>query len=105
MATCTQIHVTATDNELYLIAAGPSGSSEIGHIKSGAGQTVNFTLVPQAVLHSGVYNLILVGINWGGPQAFQVTLSFSSGPPQTFTAPASTAVGANWTHTVAGLSV
>src|SRR5437879_11750262 len=105
MATCTQIHVTAADNELYLIAAGAAGSSEICHIKSGAGQPVDFTLVPQSVLHSGVYNLIVVGINWGGPRAFEITLSFNDGSHQTLKAPPSTAVGANWTEVVLGLSV
>jgi hypothetical protein len=105
MATCTQIGVTAADNELYLIAAGPAGTSEICHIKSGPGHPVNFTFAPQSVLHSGVYDLIVVGIKWGGPQALEVTLSFSDGCQRTLNAPPGTAVGANWTEVVPGLSV
>ena len=105
MATCTQIHVTAAHTELYLIAAGTVGSSELCHIKSGAGQPVDFTLVPQSVLHTGVYNLIVVGINWGGRQAFEVTLTFNDCSQKTLKAPPGTAIGANWTEVVLGLSV
>ena len=105
MATCTQICVTAYRDELYLIAAGATGSSEICHVKSGAGQAASLTLVPQSVLHSGVYNLIAVGITWGGPLEFEVTLRFNDGSHQTLTVPAGTPVGANWTELVKGLSV
>jgi hypothetical protein len=102
MATTTQIQVTATDNELYILAAPTSGfgSSEICHIKSGFNNPVNYTVVPQSILPTGAYILILVGINWGGPQAFTVILTTGGVAQPPLTAPASTAVGANWTVAV-----
>ena len=96
MATTTKIHVTATDNELYIIATTPAGSSEIGHIVSGYNNPVEYTVVPQSVLPKGTYTLVLVGINWGGPQAFKVTLT-TGGVDTVYAAPANSAVGANWT--------
>jgi hypothetical protein len=66
---------------------------------------MNFSVIPQSVMHSGVYHLIVVGTNWGGPQQFEVTLSFSDGCHQTLNAPPGTAVGANWTEVVPELSV
>jgi hypothetical protein len=102
MATTTKIHVTATDNELYILASTPAGSSEICHIKSGFNNPVEYVVVPQSILPPGAYTLILVGINWGGPQQFTVVLTtggtnttITSGPPTN--APA----GANWTKAVA----
>jgi hypothetical protein len=35
MAKITNIHVSKTDNELYLLVSTSAGSSEIVHIKSG----------------------------------------------------------------------
>lgn len=95
--TTTQIQVTACDNELYIIAATPGMSSEICHLKSGYGNPVNYTVKPQSILPPGPYNLIIVGINWGGPSAFKVTLTQSSGAPIVLTAPANLPVGATWT--------
>lgn len=100
MTTTTKIHVTTVDNELYILAAQkPAGSSEICHIKSGYNNKVEHTVVPQSILPHGAYTLIMVGINWGGPQAFKVTLT-TGGVDTAYTAPASTAVGANWTVAV-----
>jgi hypothetical protein len=99
MATTTKIHVTATDNELYILASTPAGSSEICHIKSGFNNPVEYVVVPQSILPSGAYTLIMVGINWGGPQAFKVILT-TGGVNTPFTAPPGTAVGANWTVAV-----
>jgi hypothetical protein len=99
MATTTNIHVTATDNELHIIASTFNSSSEIVLIKSGNNNPVNYSVVPQSVLEKGKYTLIIVGINWGGPQAFVVTLT-TGGVNTTHTAPPSNAVGANWTITV-----
>ena len=99
MATTTLIEVTATDNELYILASTPAGSSEICHIKSGFNNPVSYKVIPQSILAKGAYTLILVGINWGGPQAFKVILT-TGGVPTPHTAPASTAVGANWTVAV-----
>ena len=99
MATTTKIHVTACDNELYILASTPAGSSEICHLKSGYNNPVEYVVVPQSILPNGAYTLTMVGINWGGPQAFKVTLT-TSGVDTPYTAPASTAVGANWTVAV-----
>jgi hypothetical protein len=99
MSTTTKIHVTATDNELYLIAATPAGSSEICHIKSGYNDPVEYAVILQSILEKGAYTLIMVGINWDGPQAFKVTLT-TGGVDTTYTAPANLNTGANWTVAV-----
>ena len=101
MAPTTRIQVSATDNELYILAVADSGllSSEICHIKSGFGNDVEYTVTPQSILPSGKYTMILMGINWGGPQAFEVTLT-AAGVNTTYRAPANPTVGANWTVAV-----
>ena len=99
MPTTTKIHVTATDNELYILASTPAGSSEICHIKSGFNDPVEYTVVPQSILQAGEYTLTMVGINWGGPQAFEVILT-TGGVDTAFTAPPNQAPGANWTVAV-----
>jgi hypothetical protein len=99
MATTTKIHITATDNELYILASNGAGSSEICHLKSGYNNKVEYAVVPQSILPPGNYTLIMVGINWGGPQAFTVTLT-TGGVDTAYAAPASSAVGANWTVAV-----
>ena len=99
MPTTTLIHVTATDNELYILASTPSGSSELCHLKSGFGDPVEYRVNPHSILAPGAYTLVMIGINWGGPQAFKVTLT-TGGVNTTFTAPAGTAVGAHWTVAV-----
>jgi hypothetical protein len=77
MATTTLIHVTRTDNELYIVAvpAGGVGSFEICHITSGFNNPVEYRVIPQSILPAGQYTLVLIGINWGGPQGFSVTLT------------------------------
>jgi hypothetical protein len=101
MATTTKIAVTATDNELYIIAVQWTLSAEIGHIVSGNNNPVSYTVVPQSVLPPGNYTLILVGINWGGPAAYTVTLTHSAGPPTVLTfGPANTPPGVSWTQAV-----
>jgi hypothetical protein len=74
MATTTKIEITATDNELYLIATPNAGygSSEIVHLTSGNNNPVEYAVVPQSVLPKGNYTLDMVGINWGGPSGFTV---------------------------------
>lgn len=96
--TITKIHVTKCDNELYIIAVpiGGIGSFEILHMTSGFNNPVEYLVVPQSVLPKGVYTLVLVGINWGGPSAFTVALT--GGP--TFNAPTTLPVGASWTQAV-----
>lgn len=98
MAT-TEIHVTDCDNELYIIASQPAGSSELLHLKSGYNNPVAVSFNPQSILPSGKYTLIMVGINWGGPQAFNVIVT-SNGANQNYTAPAGSTVGATWTVAV-----
>jgi hypothetical protein len=101
MATTTNISVTACDNELYLIAlptTSPTnfGGCQIAHIASGLSNPVQYSVIPQSILSSGQYTLVVIGINWGGPQAFTVVLT-TGGVNTTYTAPASTNIGANWT--------
>lgn len=99
--TTTKIRVTAVDNELYLIATPKDArsSSELLHLKSGFSDRVVYEFRPQTILPEGVYTLMMVGINWGGPQAFAVTLT-TGGVATTYSAPAGTAVGATWTQAV-----
>jgi len=99
MATTTKIHVTACDNELYILASTPAGSSEVCHLKSGYNNPVEYVVVPQSILPAGAYTLIMVGINWGGPQAFKVTLT-TGGVDTAHTAPTTGPIGANWTVAV-----
>ena len=100
--TTTKIHVTATDNELYILASTLRGSSEICHIKSGFGDPVEYTVVPQSILPPGDYTLIMVGINWGVQAAFSVTLTTGGGDtaPHTFSPAGNQDVGAIWTKAV-----
>ena len=104
MPTTTKIAVTACDNELYLIALPTTtptnfGGSEIAHITSGFNNPVKYSVIPQSIVSAGSYTLVMVGINWGGPQAFTVVLT-TGGVDTTFTAPAGTSIGANWTQAV-----
>ena len=97
----TKIHVTACDNELYILASqSPVGSTEICHIKSGFNNPVEYLVNPQSILPHGNYTLIMVGINWGGPQAFHVTLTDAGNIVTTHTAPTNAPVGATWTVAV-----
>jgi hypothetical protein len=75
----TQIHVTGCDNELYILASTPRGSSELCHLKSGFGAPVDYKFNPGHILPPGTYELTVVGINWGGPWKFDVT--FTGTPP------------------------
>jgi len=97
MATTTLVHVTKTDNELYIIAIPASGfgSSEIGHIKSGFNNPVEYQVVPQSVLPTGSYILLFVGVNWGGPQVFSITLTTGGVVQPAITFGTGTAVGAS----------
>ncbi len=101
MAT-TAINVTYVDNELYIIAIPSTGmaGSEIFHYVSGYTDPMNVTIVPQHVLSSGSYTLSFVGINWGGPAGFKVSLT-TNGVATPLSAPASSAVGVVWTANVA----
>lgn len=91
------VKITACDNELLLIASNWNGSLMLATIKSGNERVVDFTIdivegatttplnlnglgkdltAPQSVaLPAGDYRLNIVGINWGGPAAFEVQLN------------------------------
>lgn len=101
MEKTTKIHVTATDNELYIIASTAAGSAEICHIKSGYNNPVEYVVVPQSILPPGEYDLTMIGINWGTPYAFKIILTTGSATTDYGDAnPALTApVGAVWTKT------
>ena len=77
----TQLSVTKCDNELYVIAmpvnpAGGTASVEVLHISSGYNDPVNYNINLGSVLVPGwTYAITMMGINWGGPAAFNVTLN------------------------------
>jgi hypothetical protein len=85
MATLKSIQVTQCDNELIGLAV-PSGgtfSTELFHFKLGGGTSaapINYTMPNIAVLPPGNYTLLLIGINWGGPANFEVTVHNTTGP-------------------------
>ena len=97
MAQTTQIDVSKCDNEIYILACTSAGSFELLHIKSGYNKPVSHTIYPPAILPPGNYTLIIIGINWGGPQEFNVKVSYASGAPQTYAIPLGAGpVGDNW---------
>ncbi len=103
MATLKSIHVTECDNELIGLAV-PSGgtfSSELFHFKLGGGigrAPINYTVPNIAVLPPGDYTLLLIGINWGGPANFKVTVDYTTGAPTVLAyGQANPGVGAVWT--------
>ncbi len=95
----TQIHVSAADNELLLIASTPAGSSELLHYKSGFNKPVNVNVFPGAILATGSYDLTMIGINWGGPINFTVTVT-TDGRQQTFQSNSSNTHGNVWSQTI-----
>jgi hypothetical protein len=106
----TKIKVDKTDNELYLLAiqqatkkGAPSGSysSELLHIKSGFSDTVKHEFRPGACLAPGKYALVMIGINWGGPEEFKVTLTTNSAPDvHAFAFAPNTPPGSVWSDVV-----
>jgi hypothetical protein len=99
MAT-TKIRVTKADNELLLLASRhPQGSVELLHYKSGFNKPVDVTLYPGAMLASDNYDLTMIGINWGGPSSYAVTVT-TDGKDVTYTGGGNENVGANWTNTI-----
>lgn len=90
MATVTKIEVKKCDNELYIIAIPATvglGSFEILHMSSGFSDPVSYIVIPQHILPKGNYTLCFLGINWGGPQEFNVTLTTPGGPIAGFVVP------------------
>ncbi|MGN7917863.1 hypothetical protein [Lysobacter antibioticus] len=92
----TAIKVSACDNELYIVASTGAGTSEILHITSGYNDPVSYAVNLNSILPPGKYDLTMVGINWGGPAKFAVTVGTT---PYTYNN-ASAPVGAVWTQTV-----
>ena len=101
MAQTTHIDVSKCDNELYIIASTPAGSSELLHIKSGYNKPVAHTIYPPAILPPGNYTLTLVGINWGGPLAFSVKVTAGTATTLSTPPPTGSPVGAIWTKSIA----
>ena len=101
--TTTSIDITFVDNELYIIAipASATASAELFHYVSGYNATMNVKIVPQTVLPPGQYTLSFIGINWGGPANFKVSLT-TNGVAAPVAPPAATsAVGVVWSPSVA----
>ncbi len=69
-----EIRVDKVDNELYILASSMSGGSELCHIKVGYNRSGAYTLYPPTILAPGSYDLTFIGINWGGPTQFSVTI-------------------------------
>lgn len=97
----TKIQATACDNEMYVIASTPAGSSELFHIKSGYNNKVNYEVIPQSILPPGNYTLTVLGINWGGPSVFTVVLTPASGSPITVSGGSGLPTGGTWSQAVA----
>ena len=73
----TAINIKFVDNELYVIAipANATASIELFHYKSGFNDPMNVKIVPQHVLPAGQYTLSFVGVNWGGPGTWKISLT------------------------------
>ncbi|HYK21092.1 MAG TPA: hypothetical protein VEV42_10180 [Pyrinomonadaceae bacterium] len=94
------IAVTACDNELIVLAYQWGASFELCRILSGNNQSVNVTLNIQPgtyqgtivlngvnqplsqtitqTLASGAYSILLLGVDWGGPAQFTVSVNGTS---------------------------
>jgi hypothetical protein len=88
MATLKDIVVTDSDNELIGLAVPDTGSfsSELFHFKFGGGTVrapIKYTLPNIDMLPKGNYTLLIMGINWGGPANFDVTVNYTAGPAAT----------------------
>ena len=101
MAKIVKIQVTQTDNELYILVSTPAGSSEVVHIKSGFNNPVNYVVIPQSILPAGAYTLTVLGINWGGPSGFNVTLTDSTGATTQVSGGTNLPTGGCWCQAVA----
>jgi hypothetical protein len=85
MATLKSIHVTQCDNEFVGLAVPADGSAsvELFHFKLGGGigaAPINYTVPNINILQPGNYTLLFIGINWGGPANFAVTVNHTAGP-------------------------
>jgi len=102
MAKIVNIHVDATDNEIYVLAINDlGGSSEICHLKSGMGAGVSYEVNPSHILPPGAHILTVIGINWGGPSLFTVVLTDDQGATTTLTGGTNLRAGRTWSKAVA----
>lgn len=96
-----EIIVGSVDNELYIIASNENESIELCHIKSGYHYKDFCKFSPPSIISTGKYNLIFIGINWGGPSGFQVTIigdtSLTIGPVESTD---SKDVGVYWSEVI-----
>ena len=99
----TPVKITAADNELYIIATSTSGvgSSELFHIKNGYNDPVNTVFNLESVLPKGTWQLVFVGINWGGPWAFKITVGSNGYGNSAATGP----VGIVWSQTIPPITI
>ena len=101
-----QIHLTACDNQVILLAITWTDSRMLANIKSGNNNSVDVTIDIESGrslktinlngvdgplqenlsvdLPPGDYQLFAIGVNWGGPQAMELTFN-----GQSYTAPTS----------------
>lgn len=92
----TSLKVNACDNELFIVATTASGASEICHISPGRDDPANYAVDLNAILPPGDYDLILIGVNWGGPATFAVTVGTT---PYAYSDPKAP-IGAVWKQTI-----
>jgi hypothetical protein len=86
MAILKNIEVTQCDNQLIGLAvpSGGSASVELFDFKLGGGTVaapIKYSVPNINILQPGEYTLLILGINWGGPATFTVTVDFETGPP------------------------
>lgn len=91
----TPVNVTACDNELIVIASQHAFSSEVFRLKSGYNDPVSYSVDLASILPSGTYDLTMIGVNWGGPFDFALTVAGSPYGNSGNAAP-----GVNWTQTI-----
>jgi hypothetical protein len=92
MAILKNIEVTQCDNQLIGLAvpSGGSASVELFDFKLGGGTVaapIKYSVPNINILQPGEYTLLILGINWGGPATFTVTVDFETGPPTFCTTP------------------
>lgn len=90
----------AVDNELIILAFTNSDSQELCHVKGGNSQAISYSGFTSGMLPSGNYSLALIGINWGGPASFGVTLTIDgSDTPYAYSNPKA-GLGVVWNEVV-----
>lgn len=96
----TPVKVTACDNELYILASQWNGSSELLHLKSGNNDPVSTTFNLESVLPKGTWQITMVGINWGGPWAFKISVGSNN-----YGNSGGGAVGVVWQQTTPAITI